>query len=62
MIRVKGRWMARVEQEFEIDVDDESEIEDAIADEMRPSKVAELLDFEHEIESQEVIDNDWVEA
>lgn len=55
-IRVTGTWRARVEQDFEIEVEDESEIEAAIAEEISPHKVVELLDMEHEIDEQENID------
>jgi hypothetical protein len=58
MIRVRGTWTARVEQEFEIEVEHESEIEGAIADEMNPRNVVELLDFEHEIDEQQVATNE----
>lgn len=60
MIRVTGRWSARVEQDFEIEVENESEIAGAIAEQMNPRNVVELLDFEHEIETQEVVENDEV--
>jgi hypothetical protein len=60
MIRVKGTWMARVEQDFEIEVEHESEIGAAIEAEMSPRNVVELLDFEHEIDEQVVVENDEV--
>jgi hypothetical protein len=62
MIRVTGTWTARVEQEFEIEVEHEDEIARAIAEQMTPGNVVELLDFEHEIDSQEVITDDEVVA
>lgn len=62
MIRVTGTWTARVQQDFEIVVENESEIEEAIQNEMSPRKVVELLDFEHEIDTQQTIDDDLVEV
>jgi hypothetical protein len=56
MIRVTGTWKARVEQSFEIEVDDESDIESAIHEEMSPRNVVELMDFEFEVDL--VVDND----
>lgn len=62
MIRVKGRWSARVEQSFEIEVETEDEIEAAIDEQMEPRNVVELFDFHREIESQETLVDDEVEA
>lgn len=56
MIRVTGTWRARVEQTFEIEVESEEEIEAAIAEEMSPRNVVELMDFEHEVDL--VVDQD----
>jgi len=47
----KGRWKAKVEQEFEIDADDEHEFRRLLDEEMHPSNVVELHDFEHEVEN-----------
>lgn len=41
-----GRWKARVEQEFEIEAETEAEAREQLNQEMTPSNVVELLDFE----------------
>lgn len=45
----KGRWTARVEQEFVIEADSHEEFEKLLAWEMSPQNVVELVDFEHEV-------------
>jgi len=45
----KGRWKAKVEQEFEIEAEDEEDFHDLIDQEMNPRNVTELHDFEHEV-------------
>lgn len=42
----RGRWTARVEQDFEIEADDEDEARVMLDAEMSPRKVVELIDFE----------------
>lgn len=49
----KGKWRARVEQEFEVEADTREEAESLIEDEMSPRRVVELLDIEYEIEDEE---------
>lgn len=44
----KGRWTARVEQDFEIEADDRKEAQRLLSEEMSPHNVVELLDFEVE--------------
>lgn len=44
----KGRWVARVEQDFEVDAEDLDEAMDLLEDEMMPTNVVELLDIEVE--------------
>lgn len=53
----KGRWTARVDQEFEIEADNEEEARALLDDEMSPRYVIELLDFEVP-EFEEVGDGD----
>jgi hypothetical protein len=45
----RGRWTARVEQDFEIEAASRSEFESFINDEMSPRMVVELMDFEYTI-------------
>jgi hypothetical protein len=52
VITVRGTWTARVRQEFEVEVESEDEIQDAIDTEIRPHAVVELLDIEVEVESR----------
>ena len=42
----KGRWTARVEQDFEIEAKDEAEARKWVEEDMRPINVVELLDME----------------
>ena len=49
----RGRWKAKVEQEFEIEADDDVEFRHLLDDEMRPLNVVELHDFEHEVDEVE---------
>ena len=53
MTTYKGRWKARVEQEFEVEADSREEFERLIDREMTPQTVVELLDFEYEIEDED---------
>lgn len=46
----RGRWQARVEQDFEIEAESREEFERAVAEEMSPRNVVELMDFEYEVE------------
>ncbi len=48
----KGRWTARVEQDFEIEADDAFQASEFAAEEARPSNVVELLDIEIELEDE----------
>jgi hypothetical protein len=41
-----GYWTARVQQDFEVEADSEVEARELLDEEMRPSNVVELLDFE----------------
>jgi hypothetical protein len=45
----KGKWRARVEQEFEVEAETEEEAQLLIEREMSPQHVVELIDFECEI-------------
>jgi hypothetical protein len=42
----KGRWTARVEQDFEVEADTRAEAEKLVNAEMSPRNVVELMDFE----------------
>jgi hypothetical protein len=45
----KGRWTARVDQEFEVDAESETEAIRLVEEgEMNPRNVVELLDFDIE--------------
>lgn len=46
MLTFKGRWTARVEQDFEIEAESEKEAREYLAQEMSPRNVVELMDFE----------------
>ena len=47
----RGTWRARVEQEFEVEANSEEEATEIVErDEMQPSRVVELLDFELEFD------------
>jgi hypothetical protein len=52
MTTFKGRWQARVEQDFEIEAESREEFERFIDEEMNPRNVVELLDFEYEVEAE----------
>lgn len=52
----KGKWKARVVQDFEIEADTEEEARELLDEEMNPRNVVELLDFEVEFEEEEVLD------
>lgn len=51
----RGRWVARVEQEFEVDAEDDGEARDLVERQMNPVNVVELLDMEI-VELEEVTD------
>jgi hypothetical protein len=53
MRRYKGTWTARVQQDFEIEAVNEAELDRLMGDEMHPTNVVELLDFEYDIEDEE---------
>lgn len=46
MTTFRGRWTARVEQDFEIEAETEEEARRLLDEEMSPRHVVELLDFE----------------
>lgn len=46
MLTFKGRWTARVEQDFEIEAESEKEAREYLAQEMSPRNVVELMDFD----------------
>jgi ribosomal protein L20A (L18A) len=56
----KGKWVARVEQEFEVEAEDEAEAIDMVHDEMSPHRVVELLDMDV-VEIEEVTKS-WEEV
>lgn len=44
----KGKWYARVEQEFEIEAETREEAEELLEQEQSPQRVVELIDIETE--------------
>lgn len=49
----RGTWTAKVSQDFEIEAENEAELDDFLSDEMSPRRVVELYDFEYDIKSVE---------
>lgn len=49
----KGRWTARVEQDFEVEADTRAQAEKLLEAELSPRHVVELLDIETEWEDDE---------
>lgn len=49
----KGKWTARVDQDFEIEAESREEAEQLLEQEIAPHRVAELLDIETEFEDED---------
>lgn len=48
----RGRWTARVEQDFEVEAETREEAEALLDQEMNPRNVVELLDFQAKWEEE----------
>ena len=53
MMIYRGRWTARVEQDFEVEADTEEQARALVDEEMSPRNVIELMDFEVEFEEED---------